>query len=131
MAIFDVTDYNNPKELYSVKIGGRGSYSELLYNHKALLFDLNEGIIAFPVSLYTENNGYDLSGIPKYGTQEFAGALVYDISIEKGINLRGKIQHEYAQRIIRVEDKLYTLSQQLIKTSDLKTIVELNKLNIK
>jgi len=131
MAIFDVTDYNNPKELYSVKIGGRGSYSELLYNHKALLFDLNEGIIAFPVSLYTENNGYDLSGIPKYGTQEFAGALVYDISIEKGINLRGKIQHEYAQRIIRVEDKLYTLSQQLIKTSDLKTIEELNKLNIK
>ena len=39
MAIFDVSDYNNPKELHSIKIGGRGSYSELLYNHKSLLFD--------------------------------------------------------------------------------------------
>ena len=35
MAMFDVTDPNNPQELYNVKIGEKGTYSELLYNHKA------------------------------------------------------------------------------------------------
>ena len=57
MAIFDVTDYNNPKELHSIKIGARGSYSELLYNHKSLLFDEEKVIIAFQAKL-TENAGF-------------------------------------------------------------------------
>lgn len=131
MALFDVSDFTKPKELYSVKIGGRGSYSELLYNHKALLFDNNEGIIAFPARLYTENNGYDSSGIPIYGTQEFDGALVYDISIDTGINLRGKIEHKNAERILRVEDKLYIVSNQNIKSVDMKTIENITDLNIK
>ena len=38
MALFDVTDPNNPEEMYSVDIGDKGTYSEILNNHKALLF---------------------------------------------------------------------------------------------
>ncbi|UTW69450.1 beta-propeller domain-containing protein [Anaerobacillus sp. HL2] len=38
MALFDITDVNNPKEKFVEIIGGRGTHStELLYNHKALL----------------------------------------------------------------------------------------------
>ena len=36
--VFDYYTPNNPQELYNVKIGEKGTYSELLYNHKALLF---------------------------------------------------------------------------------------------
>ena len=55
MAMFDVTDPNNPQELYNVKIGEKGTYSELLYNHKALLFSKEKNIIAFPISI-TDND---------------------------------------------------------------------------
>lgn len=125
MAIFDVSDFSNPKELYSVKMGNRGSTSELLYNHKALLFDEEEGIFAFPAYL-TEDAGFYDDGTPRYGEKMFSGALIYDVSVENGITLRGKIEHENdIDRIIRVGNKLYTLSSGTIKSSDLKTIKEI------
>ena len=131
MAIFDVSDYSNPKELYSIKIGNRGSYSELLYNHKALLFDENEGIFAFPAYL-TNDGGYYQDGTPMYGDKMFEGALVYDVSVENGITLRGKIEHEgereAIERIVRIGNKLYTLSNGAIKVSDIKEIKELDTL---
>lgn len=126
MAIFDVSDYSNPKELYSIKIGNRGSYSELLYNHKALLFDEEEGIFAFPAYLTNDAGLYD-DGTPKYGDKIFEGALVYDVSVENGITLRGKIEHENEiERIIRIGNKLYTLSNGIVKSSDIATVKEID-----
>lgn len=131
MAIFDVTDYTNPKELYSVKLGGRGSYSELLYNHKSFLLDQNEGIVAFPVSLFTENNNFNSSGIPLYGTQEFSGVVVYDFSIVDGFNLRGRVNHEKAQRVLKINNLLYTVSNNVIKSSDIEKISLVDSIEIK
>lgn len=51
IGLFDVTDVNNPKELYKEVIGDHGTYSELLANHKALLFDKEKGLLAFPVTV--------------------------------------------------------------------------------
>jgi len=138
MAIFDVTDYNNPKELHSIKIGARGSYSELLYNHKSLLFDEAKGIIAFPATLTEDAGVYD-NGVPRYGKTILNGALIYNISVEKGINLRGQVEHEIEgksykdgiQRIIYIGDRLYTLSPNMLKVSDLETVEELDKVEIK
>lgn len=135
LAIFDVTDYNNPKELDSVKIGGRGSYSSLLYNHKALLFKEDEGLFAFPVSLYTEDAGTYENGVPKYGKPEFAGAIFFDIDVKNGITLRGKVSNNEGakygidvERILYIGDKLYTLSDGIIKVLDIKTVKELDKI---
>lgn len=135
MAIFDVSDYNNPKELYSIKLGSRGSYSQLLYDHKALLFDETEGIFAFPAYLAEDTGFYD-DGTPRYGNKMFSGALVYDVSVENGITLRGKIEHidsdnnsNEIQRIIRIGNKLYTLSNEIIKSSDIKTVEDIYTLN--
>ena len=44
IAIFDVTDVNNPIEMFSEKIGDRGTDSELLRNHKALLFSKSRNL---------------------------------------------------------------------------------------
>ena len=138
MAIFDVTDYNNPKELHSIKMGGRGSYSELLNNHKSLLFNEEEGIFAFPATL-TEETKYYADGTPKYGETIFNGALIYNVNVEEGISLRGKVEHEVEgrknnnniQRLLYIGDRLYTLSSDMIKVSNLKTIEELDVLVIK
>ena len=133
LAIFDVTDLENPKELDSVKIGGRGSYSELLNNHKSLLFKEDEGLFAFSASL-TKDGGYYEDGTPKYGKKEFEGVLVFDIDINNGITLKGKISNDEngnyynnpAKRIIYIGDKLYSLFGNMIKVNDMETIEELD-----
>ncbi|MBD3270321.1 hypothetical protein GF376_02245, partial [Candidatus Peregrinibacteria bacterium] len=52
MGLFDVSDPENPQELYTESIGERGTSSELLYNHKALLFDKEKDLIAFPITVH-------------------------------------------------------------------------------
>lgn len=51
LALFDVTDIDNPKEMFKEVIGDRGTYSDVLYNHKALLFDKSKNLLAFPVTV--------------------------------------------------------------------------------
>ena len=70
----------NPKEMYSVKIGKEGTYSEILNNHKALLFSKEKNIIAFPISLTSDE--YEVT---------FQGAIVYGLSLDTGFELKGKI----------------------------------------
>lgn len=121
MAMFDVTDPNNPQELYNAKIGEKGTYSELLYNHKALLFSKEKNIIAFPISI--TDNDYKVT---------FQGAIVYGVSLEKGFELKTKISNSATdydryysrnrvERIIYIKDTLFTLSNGLIKAVDLNT----------
>jgi len=130
MALFDVTDPNNPIELYSVKIGEKGTYSELLNNHKALLFSKEKNIIAFPISITEED--YQVT---------FQGAIVYGLDLENGFNLKGQIAHfdleedvysyrRAVERIIYIEDTLVTLSEELVKATDMNTMEETSKIEI-
>lgn len=130
MALFDVTDPSNPKELYSVNIGEKGTSSELLYNHKALLFSKEKNIIAFPIS--------------KTGEQyrvKFRGAIVYGLNLEKGFTLKGEISHNKnsydlydagnkVERIIYIGDTLFTLSENEIKATDMNSMKELNNISL-
>ncbi len=52
ISLFDITDLSNPKEMSKDVIGDRGTYSDVLYNHKALLFDHDKGLMVFPVTVY-------------------------------------------------------------------------------
>lgn len=131
MALFDVTDPNNPKEMYNVKIGEKGTYSELLYNHKALLFSKEKNIIAFPISI-TEDD-YQVT---------FQGAIVYGLSLENGFELKGKISNteddvdryyyrNSVERIIYIKDTIYTISNSLIKATNMNTMETQDSLDIK
>jgi uncharacterized secreted protein with C-terminal beta-propeller domain len=51
MALFDVSDVANPKQKFAENIGDRGTDSELLRNHKALLFDKEKELLAFPIRI--------------------------------------------------------------------------------
>jgi len=134
LAIFDVSDLNNPKEIHAVKIGGRGSSSELLYNPKVLYYDEETEIFAFPATLTEETKFYE-DGTPMYGEVIFEGALVYDLDIENGIQLRGKIEHKNEiqkydsniERIIRIRDNFYTLSPTMLKVTNIETMQEVKE----
>ena len=109
-------------------------YSEALYNHKAILFNEKDGFIAFPASITKEAGEYD-NGVPMYGDTIFNGALIYDISAEDGISLRGKISHNNdgkfnnnIERIIYIGDKFYTVSPDTIMASDIETVERISKI---
>ena len=145
IAMFDVSDVENPKELFTEKIGDRGTTSELLNNHKALLFSKERNLMAFPITVMEvkdEDKQISTSQVPRYGSFAFQGAYIYNIDLEKGFKLKGKISHisheEYlksgsywynssknVERILYINDDLYTISKGMIMANDI------NSLNLK
>lgn len=136
MALFDVSNPTKPNELYSVDIGEKGTYSEILNNHKALLFSKEKNIIAFPIYISEEAGLYRTN-------LKFQGAIVYGLDLENGFNLRGMIAHQQiedgyidydytktVERIIYINDSLYTLSEGLIKSTNMDTMEEQDILEI-
>ncbi len=146
LAIFDVSNVNNPKEIHKKVIGDTGSYSEVLNNHKALLFDKAEGIMALPITVMTKDgaaqNGYQPA------RQSYNGAFVYDVSLEEGFQLKGKAthysddywsdkntrrwgNHEYnIQRIIYIGDNFFTISPNVIEAHTWSDVEEVNRLKL-
>jgi len=151
VAMFDVTDVNNPKEMFKEIIGDRGTDSELLYNHKALLFSKEKNLLAFPVTLMEikdKKEKMDNSGFPDYGEFVFQGAYVYNVDLKNGFQLKARISHisddEYqkagdywynsdnsVQRMLYISNTLYTLSQGMFKAHDLTSFKEIGSLEIK
>lgn len=86
LSIFDVTDPTNPTLLHKEVIGGRGSNSEANYNPKAFNFYAPLGVLAFPMEVYSEGT----TGAA-YGGYEFTGLYVYDVSVENGFEIKGRI----------------------------------------
>ena len=116
MAMFDITDVSNPKELFKINIGKNNTSSRLTYNHKALLYSKEKNIIGFPLTTY------------EYGNME-SKAVVYNIDLEKGFSIKGEIQtknnsddwEKSAERIIYVNNTYYVLSNKLIKSANMDT----------
>jgi uncharacterized secreted protein with C-terminal beta-propeller domain len=151
MAVFDVTDVSNPVEMFKERIGGRGTESPVLYNHKALLFSKEKNLLALPVTVM-EVKGLDLmteivGGFPAYGEFTFQGAYVYDFDLTGGFQLKGRITHlsdqdyqmagsywydseKNVDRIIYINDVLYTLSGKYIKANNMKDLTELDTLEL-
>ncbi len=147
IAVFDVSDVHNPKEKFTEKIGDRGTDSELLRNHKALLFAKDKNLLAFPVTVMEVKNKSAADNIPAYGEFTFQGAYIYNLDLVKGFSLKGKITHLTAEdykkagtywpgsdknveRIIYIGDTLYTLSQTKIKAHQLPDLKETGSLQI-
>ncbi|MBR9701969.1 helix-turn-helix domain-containing protein [Candidatus Pacearchaeota archaeon] len=133
MAIFDVSDVENPIELHKVVIGDRGTDSEALQDHKAFLFDREKELLVLPITL-AEIQG-EKTKDNQYGEQTFQGAYVYDINLEDGFDLKGRITHhteedelkrgsyygnnKQVRRSLYMDDTLYTISNSVVKANDL------------
>jgi len=97
IGLFDVEDPANPREVSNIEIGGSGSSSEILYNHRALLANPGEGWFAIPVYEYAAEGGvveYGPGEVPAWDVTEFQGLYVFTVDEEVGeIALKGKITH--------------------------------------
>ncbi len=139
LAVFDVRDVRNPKELHKEVIGDRGSETPVTSNHKALLYEPDRNLLALPVFVTKRPEGSDKSAD---GKPEFQGAYIYDLSVSGGFDLRGTISHyddgdaflkagdywyggpEDIQRIVRIGNSLITVSDGEIRSSTLSGIKE-------
>jgi uncharacterized secreted protein with C-terminal beta-propeller domain len=143
VALFDVSDVSNPIQKFSEIIGDRGTDSDLLQNHKALLFSKEKNLLAFPVTLMEIKDGSEKAKQDslQYGQFTFQGALVYNLDLENGFRLKGRITHlseedylkagnswynsdKNVQRIIYIDDNLFTLSNEMIKANAIADLKE-------
>ena len=147
MALFDVSDVENPKELHKVVIGDRGTDSYALHDHKAFLFDREKELLVIPI-LLAEFSG-DPEDLPdwSYGDYVYQGAYVYRLSLDDGFELQGRITHFDDDDIFKksgyyfydgtysvkrsgyIENVLWTLSQNRLKLNQLSGLDELATLD--
>jgi hypothetical protein len=89
LQMINVSDVDDPRLIHKKVIGTRGTSSEATTNHLAFNYYRQRGLLAIPITLCEES-----SGGGSYGQRmTFSGLLVYDISIEDGIDELGGVSH--------------------------------------
>jgi uncharacterized secreted protein with C-terminal beta-propeller domain len=124
MAMFDVSDLENPKEMFSVNIGMQYSYSDIMTEPKALFYNTSKNLIGFPATLRVDNSGYYKNAF-----------VLYKIDLENGFEEYGNIlqSQDYRTNIRRgiyIGDTLYTLAYRKIVSYDLNTMEKLDEVEI-
>jgi len=149
ISLFDVSDVENPKEIDKYEIGHRGTDSPVLSDHKAFLFDRSKNLLVLPVLVAEINEEEYSNGAPpnRHGDPVWQGAYVFDISLDKGLVLKGGITHldhdgdlmksgyyfssSYSvKRSLYIDNILYTISDKKIKMNSLETLDEINEVEL-
>ena len=128
MSMFDVSNLENPKEIFNTDIGGEYATSEIIYNHKALFYKKSENLIGFPVTYRDYDYRDDKNGF-----------VVFEIDLDQNeFKKHGEVLNEIdyrrnVRRVIYIEDIIYALSDIGITSYDLNTFEKLDEvlLNIK
>ncbi len=133
ISLFDVSDFENPKEVSKYVFEGSWSYSEAEHDHKAVLFDKEKNLLVIPVNI----NNYDSNSY-------WQGVYAFDIT-EDNIALKGTIAHQnklngqredyydynaYVRRSLYLDDVLYTVSDRKIKANSINDLNEIKELKL-
>lgn len=143
LSLFDVSNVSDPKEVDTYVMGGAGSDSIALNDHKAFLFSKDKELLTIPVVIRED---LDSRG---WGKLTFSGAAVFNITKE-GFELKGKIDHSdggkdgsqdcfwgycyYDNNVLRslyMDDVLYTFSNKYLKMNSLNDLELIKGLEIK
>lgn len=149
ISLFDVSDVSNPREIDKLEIGDRGSDSPVLWDHKAFLFDKSRNLMVIPVlEAKVDETKYSAEELAwAYGEPVYQGAYVFHVSVDGGIEEKGRITHveniadpekEYyyyyspfaVERCLYIEDVLYTISQAKIKMNNLNGLGYINEVEL-
>jgi uncharacterized secreted protein with C-terminal beta-propeller domain len=135
-SIFDVSDQGKPKELHTYTVGESGSYSELLYNHKALMFNQKDNILAFDATL----QNYSSVKTPEM-SDYFNGAVVLSYNMQTGFSEEGRIAYKASvqegpdigyysniRRLCYIGDVLYYIQDNLVRSFNMDTLTPISTL---
>lgn len=122
LSTFDVSDGGKPREIENLILGDSGSFAEVLNNHKALMLNPARNMIAFDATLRKETGDYQ--------STYFYGALILEVSQTGEIELLKQISTDglygsVVKRVIYIDDVLYYILDDHIKTYDINTFIEI------
>lgn len=149
ISIFDVTNVTKPKEIAKFEIGDRGTDSPVLRDNKAFLFDRSRNLLVIPVLVAEIDEAKYPNGVPPstHGDYVWQGAYVFNISLDEGLALRGRITHlenddelmksgyyfssPYSvKRSLYIDNVLYTISDKKIKMNNLENLGAINEVEL-
>lgn len=86
ISLFNVTDWSNPQVVQQLTFGGRGSECDVSSTHKAFAFLPDEGLLALPMVLMTQND------VPwDYGEFDWAGVIAFQVEQAAGFTELGRL----------------------------------------
>jgi inhibitor of cysteine peptidase len=120
-----------------------------LRDHKAFLFDKSRNLLVMPVLVMEVDESEYPEGVPSwaYGEPVWQGAYVFDVSLDEGFQLKGRITHienlsdleeDYyysyspfsVERSLYIDDVLYTISDAKIKMNSLENLDYINEVQL-
>ncbi|NOZ81253.1 MAG: hypothetical protein GXP63_06300 [DPANN group archaeon] len=127
ISLFDVSDVSAPKEIAHWVSDERYAQSSAQSEHRAFLFSKEKELLVIPVWNYDYRNQED----------SYNGAMVFHIN-EKGIELRGLIDHSQGQkrygpaveRSLYIDDLLYTKSANLLRINRLTDLGSVKRIEL-
>jgi inhibitor of cysteine peptidase len=153
LALFDVSDVNNPVQLSNYIIGDRGTDSIALSDPKAFLFDKEKGLLVIPVNLAIVDNSTGQAQDSSYGTMVWQGAYVFNVSLSGGFTLKGTVTHleasslnsqgylndpssywstqnNWITRSLYINNTLYTISNAEVKLNSLTDMTQIAQIDL-
>jgi inhibitor of cysteine peptidase len=147
LALFDVSNMNNPVEVSNITIGN-WSDSPALYDSKAFLFNSKTGLLVIPISI--NNNGYVEPAKDDIVTQmakTWQGVYVFNVTFNGGFIYQGSVtqidsnttnlQDYYSlltnqtiQRAAYIDQTLYTVSNSMVQLNNLGNFTLVTKVNL-
>ncbi|HML38881.1 MAG TPA: beta-propeller domain-containing protein [Bacillota bacterium] len=128
-SLFDVSDMGKPKEISKLVVGGSGSSSDALYDHKAIMVDpSNENVALDAYLAYDDQKG---------GFQN--GAVIVNYSGKKLV-LKGILDSDpsgiygsyipYGRRVLYIGDELYYVQDGRITSYDYDSLKQIDTLTL-
>jgi uncharacterized secreted protein with C-terminal beta-propeller domain len=140
ISLFNVTDPNQPTETSRYLIGGPGTNSPAINDHKAVLFDkiLNLLVIPVEVTAQPQDTTYWYSYEPVW-----QGAYVFNITPDNGIIFKAGItqlqngqlptwqdNNLFITRTLYIGNVLYTISNNKVQMNSLSDLSELGSVSL-
>ncbi len=136
LSIFDVTDRCNPLESLRLVLGVRGTESEILHDHKAILIDTARNLLVIPLLLAEHPENTTDPPPHQFGDYIWQGAAVFHLNhTTDTLSLQGQISHitnttaltedhwdcrpYFVNRMLYIGNVLYTLSRYKLSLHDL------------
>jgi inhibitor of cysteine peptidase len=91
LSLFDISNVNEPKQMFNYTIGDRGTNSPVLSDPKAFLFDKSKNLLVIPVDLAEIDKTAVAPGPSAYGTFVWQGVYVFRLTLNDGFVLSGTV----------------------------------------
>ena len=127
IAMFDVSDFENPKLAGQVFIGNnRNTVTEAEENHKSVLIDFNKQLLAIPITDHNNNSNFE-------SNQSWYGFYVYKIN-EQGFTPKGTVEvknkEHYNGRTIYIDNTIYSISPEMVSLNELDSLKLIQTIDI-